>query len=290
MKRFINPFTDMAFKRLFGQDKHKNILMGFLNTLFEGELKIEDITYEDKEQVGEDDDSRTIIFDILCTTKEGEHIIVEMQNRSQPNFKERSIYYMSSAIINQGHKGNWDYDIKAVYGVFFMNFISTAIKPRLRNDVVFAYKDSGEQFSDKMRMVYITIPLMTKKEDECVNNFERWIYVMKNMEHLTEIPYKDIIAEMLNFEEVADYESLKGDARRKYERDLKRYRDNLSCIQGAREEGIAEGIAEGREEGLKEGRKEEKRQIALALKKSNVSINIITDCTGLTPDEIARLN
>jgi predicted transposase/invertase (TIGR01784 family) len=290
MKRFINPFTDMAFKRLFGQDKHKNILMGFLNTLFEGELKIEDITYEDKEQVGEDDDSRTIIFDILCTTKEGEHIIVEMQNRSQPNFKERSIYYMSSAIINQGLKGNWDYDIKAVYGVFFMNFISTAIKPRLRNDVVFAYKDSGEQFSDKMRMVYITIPLMTKKEDECVNNFERWIYVMKNMEHLTEIPYKDIIAEMLNFEEVADYESLKGDARRKYERDLKRYRDNLSCIQGAREEGLAEGIAEGREEGRMEGRKEEKRQIALALKQSNVSINIITNCTGLTPDEIAQLN
>jgi predicted transposase/invertase (TIGR01784 family) len=290
MKRFINPFTDMAFKRLFGQDKHKNILMGFLNTLFEGELKIEDITYEDKEQVGEDDDSRTIIFDILCTTKEGEHIIVEMQNRSQPNFKERSIYYMSSAIINQGHKGNWDYEIKAVYGVFFMNFISTAIKPRLRNDVVFAYKDSGEQFSDKMRMVYITIPLMTKKEDECVNNFERWIYVMKNMEHLTEIPYKDIIAEMLNFEEVADYESLKGDARRKYERDLKRYRDNLSCIQGAREEGLAEGIAEGREEGRMEGRKEEKRQIALALKQSNVSINIITNCTGLTPDEIAQLN
>jgi predicted transposase/invertase (TIGR01784 family) len=263
----------MAFKRIFGQERHKSILISFLNTLFEGELKITDLKYLDKEQVG-DDDSRTIIFDIYCTTDSGEHVIVEMQNRSQPNFKERSIYYMSSAIVNQGRKGYWDYDVKAVYGIFFMNFISNAIKPRLRNDVVFAYKDSGEQFSDKMRMVYITLPLMTKKETECDNNFERWIYVMKNMEQLTEIPYKQIIAEMLNFEEVADYESLKGDARRKYERDLKRYRDNLSCINGAREEGAKEALY----------------KVALSLKKNNVPITTIASSTGLTPEQIAALN
>jgi predicted transposase/invertase (TIGR01784 family) len=278
MKRFINPFTDMSFKRIFGQEEHKSILISFLNTLFEDEIIIEDLKYMDKEQVGDDDDSRTIIFDIYCTTNTGEHVIVEMQNRSQPNFKERSIYYMSSAIVNQGRKGYWDYDVKAVYGVFFMNFISSAIKPRLRNDVVFAYKDTGEQFSDKMRMIYITIPLMTKKEDECVNNFERWIYVMKNMEHLTEIPYKQILSEMLNFEEVADYESLKGDARRKYERDLKRYRDNLSCINGAREQG--------REEGFKNA----VYKIALSLKKNNAPIELIVSSTGLTPEQIASLN
>jgi predicted transposase/invertase (TIGR01784 family) len=282
MKRFINPFTDMSFKRIFGQEEHKSILISFLNTLFEDEIIIEDLKYMDKEQVGDEDDSRTIIFDIYCTTNTGEHVIVEMQNRSQPNFKERSIYYMSSAIVNQGRKGYWDYDVKAVYGVFFMNFISSAIKPRLRNDVVFAYKDTGEQFSDKMRMIYITIPLMTKKEDECVNNFERWIYVMKNMEHLTEIPYKQILSEMLNFEEVADYESLKGDARRKYERDLKRYRDNLSCINGAREQG--------RQEGRQEGFKNAVYKIALSLKKNNAPIELIVSSTGLTPEQIASLN
>jgi predicted transposase/invertase (TIGR01784 family) len=282
MKRFINPFTDMSFKRIFGQEEHKSILISFLNTLFEDEIIIEDLKYMDKEQVGDEDDSRTIIFDIYCTTNTGEHVIVEMQNRSQPNFKERSIYYMSSAIVNQGRKGYWDYDVKAVYGVFFMNFISSAIKPRLRNDVVFAYKDTGEQFSDKMRMIYITIPLMTKKEDECVNNFERWIYVMKNMEHLTEIPYKQILSEMLNFEEVADYESLKGEARRKYERDLKRYRDNLSCINGAREQG--------RQEGRQEGFKNAVYKIALSLKKNNAPIELIVSSTGLTPEQIASLN
>lgn len=268
----------MSFKRIFGQEEHKSILISFLNTLFEDEIIIEDLKYMDKEQVGDEDDSRTIIFDIYCTTNTGEHVIVEMQNRSQPNFKERSIYYMSSAIVNQGRKGYWDYDVKAVYGVFFMNFISSAIKPRLRNDVVFAYKDTGEQFSDKMRMIYITIPLMTKKEDECVNNFERWIYVMKNMEHLTEIPYKQILSEMLNFEEVADYESLKGDARRKYERDLKRYRDNLSCINGAREQGRQEGF------------KNAVYKIALSLKKNNAPIELIVSSTGLTPEQIASLN
>jgi predicted transposase/invertase (TIGR01784 family) len=101
---------------------------------------------------------------------------------------------------------------------------------------------------------------------------------MKNMEHLTEIPYKQILSEMLNFEEVADYESLKGEARRKYERDLKRYRDNLSCINGAREQG--------REEGFRNA----VYKIALSLKKNNAPIELIVSSTGLTPEQIASLN
>jgi hypothetical protein len=58
----------MSFKRIFGQEEHKSILISFLNTLFEDEIIIEDLKYMDKEQVGDEDDSRTIIFDIYCTT------------------------------------------------------------------------------------------------------------------------------------------------------------------------------------------------------------------------------
>lgn len=87
-----------------------------------------------------------------CTTDTGEKIIVEMQNSSQSFFKERALYYLSKAVVGQGQRGDaWKFDIKAVYGVFLMNFlIDSNIK--LRTDVVLADRETKEVFSDKFRL------------------------------------------------------------------------------------------------------------------------------------------
>ena len=107
-----------------------------------------------------------------------------MQNRMQSNFKERSIYYLSRAIINQGRVGNeWKFEIKAVYGVFLMNFIIDK-NIKLRTDVILSDRETGELFSDKFREIFIALPLFNKNEEECETNFERWIYILNNMETL----------------------------------------------------------------------------------------------------------
>ncbi|MGM9687847.1 MAG: PD-(D/E)XK nuclease family transposase, partial [Alloprevotella sp.] len=98
MGRYINPFTDIGFKMLFGQELSKPLLIDFLNNLLKGERKIDDITFLDKEQTAVFEDDRSLIYDILCKTGDGEKIIVEMQNRGQSFFKKRSIYYVSEAI------------------------------------------------------------------------------------------------------------------------------------------------------------------------------------------------
>ena len=95
MARFINPFTDVGFKRIFGQAIHKELLIDFLNDLLIGEKRITDITFLDKELLPDFSGDRGVIYDIYCTNEDGEQFIVEMQNREQTFFRERALYYLS---------------------------------------------------------------------------------------------------------------------------------------------------------------------------------------------------
>ena len=123
MAQFINPFTDVGFKRIFGQEINKDLLIDFLNALLEGEKRVKDIRFLDKELLPAYRRDRGVIYDVYCTDESGEQFIVEMQNREQANFRERALYYLSRTVAAQGERGvSWQFDLKAVYGVFFMNF------------------------------------------------------------------------------------------------------------------------------------------------------------------------
>ena len=201
MGKFINPFTDMGFKLIFGQEVSKPVLIEFLNSLLKGERQIKDLKFLDKEQTRASDEDRSLIYDIYCEQDNGEHIIVEMQNRSQPYFKNRSIFYASRAIVEQGKKGpDWNYEYKAVYVIAFLNFERKDISEDFRCDVTLMDMEKKTLFSDKIRLVYLQLPLFTKEPDDCRNTFERIIYVLKNMENARKMKKKgypiDDIAEI----------------------------------------------------------------------------------------------
>ena len=121
MPTFINPFTDFGFKRLFGQEDSKIILIGFLNALFEDEFVVTDLEYRDKEQLRERPDSRNAIFDIFCTLDTSERIILEMQNNYQKHFEDRALYYASRGIARQGQSHCFP---TATYVVFYKRICS----------------------------------------------------------------------------------------------------------------------------------------------------------------------
>jgi predicted transposase/invertase (TIGR01784 family) len=201
MGKFINPFTDWGFKKIFGQEINKDCLITFLNSLFCGEHVITDLTFLDKEQLPEVKEMRGIIYDVYCMTEKGEHILVEMQNRDQANFIDRTIFYMAKALSGQGQRGNWDYRLDAVYGVFFMNFSSPELNnKKLRTDIALIDKDTHAQLTDKVRMVYLQLPYFTKEEHECETLFDCLIYTLKNMEILDRMPF---IARNAVFERLA---------------------------------------------------------------------------------------
>ena len=98
MANYINPFTDIGFKRIFGQELSKPLLIDFLNNLLIGEKRIVNLKFLDKELPPVFVDDRSLIYDIYCELDDNEKIIVEMQNCEQSYFKRRSIYYVSEAI------------------------------------------------------------------------------------------------------------------------------------------------------------------------------------------------
>ena len=282
MAKYINPFTDFGFKRIFGQELSKPLLLDFLNSLFEGEKHIVNLTFLDKEQPALFEEDRSLIYDIYCETDDGEKIIVEMQNKSQPFFKNRSIYYVSESIARQGERGSaWNYAIDSVYLVAFLNFSPLDFKKQFRTDVVLAEKGTTEQFSDKLRMIFLQLPLFTKEADECENQVERWIYLLKNMETLNRLPWAAQSAVFQKLESIADVSGMTRAERLQYDEALRKYRDTISVFEGAR--------AEGRAEGILQGQRNEKIENARKMKAYGLELDMIADITGLNIDEVRDL-
>ena len=286
MGKFINPFTDVGFKIIFGQEFSKPRLLDFLNALLVGERVITNLTFLDKEQEAMFDGDRSPIYDILCETDTKEKIIVEMQNREHPNFKERMLYYAAEAIVRQGERGTaWNYDIKAVYMIAFTNFVMTGFDGRLRVDAGLTDLQQGGLFCDKLRMIYLQMPCFTKDTDECENQFERWIYILKNMEILERMPWAAQNAVFQRLAEVAEVSKLSKEDRIKYDYALKRYRDTLNAMAGAEQKGRDEGRVEGRAEGEHNKAVESARR----MKADNMHAELIAKYTGLTVETINSL-
>ena len=289
MSKFINPFTDVGFKRIFGQEVSKPVLLAFLNSLLEDELHIVDLQYLDKEQPGESVDDRSLIYDVYCELDSGEHIIVEMQNRSQPFFKNRSIYYISRSISRQGEPGpKWHYDVQAVYMISLLNFRREDISQEFRTDVALMDMKHKTLFSDRMRMVFLQLPYFTKEVDECETVFDKMIYTLKHMDVLQRLPWPAQDAVFQKLSSIADVASLSKEDRRKYDANLKAYRDTIAVMEGQYLEGEQKGIEKGRAEERKKN-DEERRESARSMKEDGMSAALIAKYTGLSEKEISEL-
>ena len=289
MGKFINPFTDFGFHRIFGQEVHKELLIDFLNELLKDERHIVDITFLNPIQQPETIEDRGVIFDIHCRDDKGGLFVVEMQNGAQPYFYDRGIYYLSRAISNQGEKGkDWKFSLCPVYGIFLLNY-KMGINSKFRTDVILADRDTGRVFSDKIRQVYLELPWFTKEPDDCETDFERWLYLLKHMDTLERMPFKARKAVFDKLLEVADVASLSKDERILYDEALKRYRDYKNTVDYAEEKGIEKGLERGIEIGKAKGKAEGQRLIAANLKKQGINPETIAQCTGLSVEEIDGL-
>ena len=217
----------------------------------------------------------------------------------------RALYYLSHSVVEQGIKGTWDYELAAVYGVFFLNFtLDEKNRPnnnrnegKFRRDIVLADRENGQVFNPKFRQIYIELPRFNKEEEECETDFERWIYVLKHMDTLDRMPFKARKAIFERLERIGSMANLTPKQRAQYEAEWKMYNDYYNTLDFAVEKGMKKGMEEGMEKGLQkgkaegkaEGRQEEKHSIALNLKKLGVSIEQIAFATGLSIEEIEKL-
>lgn len=285
-EKYINPFTDYGFKRLFGEEPNKDLLMDFLNELLKEEQgQIVELQYLKNENLGNTKLNRKAVFDLYCTNEKGERFIVELQKSKQKFFKDRTIYYSTFPIQEQAKIGSeWDFKLQKVYTIAILDFIFDEDKSepdKYRYDVKLSDMDTQKVFYDKLMFIYLEMPKFNKKENELKTRFDKWLYVIKNLHKLDRIP--DDLREtiFLKLFETAEIASFNKEEYQAYEDSVKYYRDLKNSIDYAKE------VA--RKEGREEGEKRKQIDIAKKMIQDNMSIDVIIKYTGLSESEINKL-
>ena len=287
-ERYINPYTDFGFKRLFGTEINKDLLISFLNALFSGHEEITDITYKNSEQLGSGMVDRKAIFDVYCQNKEGEYFIVEMQKAEQNYFKDRSVYYSTFPIREQAKRGDWEYELKGVYTVGILDFVFPDDEypdDCLHHEIKLMDVEDKHIFYDKLTFVYLEMPKFNKREEELETMFEKWLFALRNLSRLLERPKALQERIFTRLFEQAEIAKLNPQELRDYEESMKVYRDLFSVVNTAERKGIAKGRAEGRAEGILENQKENARKMLA----DGMDITLISKYTGLDVEEILQL-
>ncbi|MCC5921226.1 MAG: Rpn family recombination-promoting nuclease/putative transposase [Cyclobacteriaceae bacterium] len=298
--RYINPFTDFGFKKLFGSELNKELLIDFLNQVLGSREQVKDLNYMNVEQIGAREEERRAVFDLFCENEKGEKFIIELQNVRQEFFKDRCIYYTTFPIQSQVPKGNdWDYELKAVYliGILNFSFHDLAGVDRFTREVKLVDTQTHEVFYDKYSLLFLEMPKFKKAEHELETHFDKWLYIIKNLHQLQKRPFKLQERVFKRLFQQAEIAKLNSEEMESYQESLKTYRDNYSALKYAKKEGLKEGmevgIRKGMKEGMKEGRGEGKKEmaieVAVKLKNKGWSIDEIIEFTGLSAEEIEKL-
>ena len=288
-ERYISLLTDFGFKRIFGTNPNKDLLIDFLNSLFDGEQVVKNVTFLNSEHVGDVRTDRKAIFDVYCENEKGEKFIVEMQNASQKYFKDRSLYYATFPIREQAQKGEvWNYELKHVYVVALLNYDMTDsafAQDTINHDIGLLDKQTHKVFNDKLTFKYVEIAKFNKSIEELKTNYDKWIYVLQNLSRLDRQPrylQTEVFSRLFNQAEIARFSKTEV---REYEDILKAYRDMRNSLDNAEEKGIAKGLAKGRAE----GKKDKAVEIAKKLLEMDMPIDAIMKATGLSQEEITKL-
>jgi predicted transposase/invertase (TIGR01784 family) len=278
MAKYLNPYTDFGFKKLFGEEANKDLLQDFLNQLLPDYHQIADLSFKNPEKVPSTAKERKAIFDIYCQTKDGTRFIVEMQKAKVNYFKDRSLFYSTFPIKEQAKKGGWNFKLMPVYFIAILDFTYDEKEEKQKFLRAVSLKDQdGDLFYDKLHFKFLQMPLFTKTEAELETHFDKWVYFLKNLENFEHIP---VILNEPIFQkgfEIAEISHLKPSQVEIYEKSLLEYWE----LKNVQDTYFNDGVTEGR--------MKEKYDMARALKSKNMPIEFITEITGLTEKEVQEL-
>lgn len=302
---YAELLCDFMFKRLFGSPANKDVLIGFLNMIL-ADHQIEDVVFIPTEHLGLTEEDRKVIFDISCRCANGETLIIEMQKGFQKHFSKRALYYTTYPINEQARDArdrfikaksegltdmqfDWDYNLKPVTVVAILNFRfqHTGEWPddlfrssyRLRED------STHEIMTDVLRFVFIELGRFKKRIWELETVFDKWIYLLKHMHEMVEIPkeFSDPLFTRLFL--LAEIDNFTAEEKKQYLKSLENMGDYNNIINTAVEDAQLKGFATGMEKGMEKGVKEVARKMLAA----GMDEGVIAEMTGLSLDEMESL-
>ena len=304
---FQIPTTDFSFKKIFGTEKNKRFLIHFLNCFvakYTG--KITDITYLPTEHYGATEKQRRVVFDILCTDQDDKQFIIEMQRARQPEFAERSIFYLSRAVNSRMKKGEPHYNLLPTYSVNILDFELPEYRDTDECFRVVTLKDQKNRvLTKKVAIFYINLCNFAAKQSDVTEEMRKWLNLLKNMPAMDEADYKSHEKIFRDVMDTCRISKLTAMEKKKYRESILEYEDVREVVEYAKElaakeayetgmakgkeEGITEGIAKGIAEGFEKGKRETIITTAKNFLKLGIASSDIAKATGLSEDEISAL-
>jgi predicted transposase/invertase (TIGR01784 family) len=296
--KFLNPKNDAAFRHTFGSERYKHVLILFINDIlgFEGDSKIEDVTFLPTIQDPEIASKKTSIVDVLCKDSKGVEYIIEMQIAQDKGFEKRALYYASKAYMRQLDKGVKEYSsLKEVIFIAITDYIVFPQKAAYKSDHIILDKESHEHDMKDIAFTFIELPKYTKgKSEKLTNRIEQWCRYFKYGDNTTEEEVEKIVDPVVKeaYEAVNRFNWTEEELA-VYDAVIKREMDYRSQMQTAEQRGerrgLEKGIGIGREEGLQQGVQQEKLEIARGMIADGEPIEKIIKWTGLSKEAIEKL-
>jgi predicted transposase/invertase (TIGR01784 family) len=303
--KYLDPKNDIAFKKIFGTEKHKDILLHFLNDIlnFSEDNHIIDIEFLSPILAPKIAVKKQSMVDVLCKDKKGVKYIIEMQVTKSRGFEKRAQYYASQVYGNQVNIGDEHHELKEIIFIAIADCIIFPNKAHYKSDHIILDKATHEHDLKDFYFTFIELPKFTKSKEELSSIEDKWCYFFKHAHETSEEEFQKLIGSdsiiekaytalnqhYWNDTELAIYEELKRIYMdNKAARAQELYEDEINAKK-AKEEGKAEGKAEGRIEGEAIGIEKGKIEVAKQLLQNGIGIDVIARSTGLSKEQIEGL-
>ncbi len=259
MKRYARLLIDFMFKKCFGTEANKPLLIGLLNDCLGAKLlaPIVTLNYQPTSTQGKTTTSRGTVFDLSCEDRAGNRFLIEVQLEAQKYFSDRALFYRSRAQSEMLPKGEPEdrstrYRLPRFHILAFLDF-KLDDAPEYERDILLMDARTHTVFSDREIFTYIEMPKFTKEFEHCQSPKERWLWLLSNMHHLENQPaaLKGTLFETLF--EIAEIGKFVGEELEQYRKSMEFYDDTDLCIAYAKELAEQQGLASGMEKGLAQG-------------------------------------
>lgn len=318
LSKFLDPKNDVAFKKIFGTEKNKDILIHFINDMltFKEKGPIQEVSFLKTIQDPETAAQKTSIVDILCKDQHGNQYIVEMQVAKEKGFEKRAQYYACKAYISQAHAGGEYHQLKEVIFLAIADFVMFPKKQGFKSDHVILDKESYENDLKDFSFTFLELPKFHQDIHQLTNIIDKWMYFFKHAEETSEQDLRTIIGqdqimerayeelnrfswnqeELLTYQQAEKYEgayiaSMAQKFDEGFEKGIERGMEKgieIGVEKGI-EQGIEQGIEIGVEKGIEQGIERGIELVAQKMLAQGVDMDTIVSVTGLTIPEIQEL-
>ncbi|QEN05639.1 Rpn family recombination-promoting nuclease/putative transposase [Thiospirochaeta perfilievii] len=276
--KFANPKNDVAFKKIFGDENKTEILISLLNSIldFKDGKEIVSVSLANPYQVPKIEELKQTILDVKAVNRDGEHFIVEMQNKDLGDFAKRSLYYTSKAYVSQINRGEDYINLQKVYFIGILNFNMFSGDNYTSRHLILNKETFVQEIAD-FEFAFIELTKFNKGLTECTSVLDKWIYFIKNAETLDIVPpeFKDSV--ILEAFEIAKQSAWDKKELEVYDYIALKEMDERNMITTAEKKGQ-----------LKERAKNiaEKYKMINNMKSKGLTVEEISDYTGMSIEDI----